>query len=230
MLTTQKETDYQTWIDASKEAFRVLEKPIKTCLLKRETAIKGVPHSVYVVQTGNDSLNVFLDKMSNKVTRFDGQNDILYTAYSAYFDMPFEVREPKIPYEKDKDLGVYPFARTNTDFEDYNGQDSVFMIVETNPEFEGGEKEFFRFLRENWHFPRASLEEGLRGTVYIGFVVEKDGRLTNFKVKRGVNAECDAESLRVAKLMSGKWKAGMMKGKKVRVAYTQQFKFRAGCG
>ena len=144
--------------------------------------------------------------------------------------MPFEVGEPEIPYEKDRYLGISPFAPIFTDFEDYDSLEPVFVLAETSPEFEGGSPALFRFMGENWHFPKASLEEGLRGTVYIGFVVEKDGRLTNFKVKRGVNAECDAESLRVAKLMSGKWKAGTMKGKKVRVAYTQQFKFRAGCG
>jgi TonB family protein len=98
------------------------------------------------------------------------------------------------------------------------------LIIEPNPEFIGGPKAMFQFLSENITYPKTARH--VEGTVYTGFVVNKDGSLTDVKVKRGVHPDIDSEAVRVVKLMSGKWKAGIQNGKPARVAFTLPIKFR----
>lgn len=93
----------------------------------------------------------------------------------------------------------------------------IGIIVEQMPEFIGGQKAMFKFLSDNIHYPTNTC--GIEGTVYVGFVVEIDGTLSNIAVKRGIPI-LNEEAIRVVKLMSGKWKCGYQSGKPMRVAYT----------
>ena len=63
------------------------------------------------------------------------------------------------------------------------------------------------------------------GTVYVGFVVKIDGRITDVTVKRGLSPDLNAEAICVVKSMSGLWKPGKQSGKFVSVAYTLPIKF-----
>ena len=75
----------------------------------------------------------------------------------------------------------------------------------------------------NFEYPRISAEMGDQGTVYVQFVVEKDGSKSNVVVLRGVAEELDAEAMRVVKIMP-KWEAGIQRGKKVRARFTLPIK------
>lgn len=99
------------------------------------------------------------------------------------------------------------------------------VICEPNPEFIGGTKAMFEFLREYICYPDGARNESIMGTVYVGFYVETDGRLTEVKVKRGICSDLDNEAIYVVKSMSGKWKPGKQGGKFTRVAYTIPIKF-----
>lgn len=104
----------------------------------------------------------------------------------------------------------------------------VFVIVEQMPEFPGGQGDLFKFLASNTKYPSMAKENGIEGTVYVGFVVMEDGSISKVHIKRGLSgggAGIDEEALRVVKLMP-KWKPGMQRGKNVRVAYTLPFKFK----
>jgi TonB family protein len=97
------------------------------------------------------------------------------------------------------------------------------MFIEPQPEFIGGIKAMYEFLRENLRCPQEVCGEG---TVYVGFTVEIDGSLTNIQIKRGISI-FNEEALRVVKLMSkGMWKGGQQGGKPARVNYTIPIKFR----
>lgn len=98
------------------------------------------------------------------------------------------------------------------------------MVFELNPEFIGGYRAMFEFLKENLKYPKNARD--CEGTVYVGFVVKTDGSLTDVNVKRGLHPDIDDEALRVVKMMSGKWNPGMRSGKPICVAYTIPIKFR----
>ncbi len=104
----------------------------------------------------------------------------------------------------------------------------IFTIVEDMPEFPGGQKELFKFLGKQTQYPPMARENGIEGTVYVGFVVLEDGSISSVHIKRGLpggGAGCDQEAIRVVGKMP-KWKPGKQRGKPVRVAYTLPFKFK----
>lgn len=94
----------------------------------------------------------------------------------------------------------------------------VFTNVEVLPTFPGGITAFSKFLQENLKYPAAAKENKIQGRVFVGFIVEKDGSLSDFEVKRGIGSGCDEEAIRVMKL-SPKWIPGKQNGRNVRVSY-----------
>ena len=105
-------------------------------------------------------------------------------------------------------------------------EEVVFMIVETMPEFPGGQQALFKYLSENVKYPAIAQENGIQGRVICQFVVNKDGAIVDVEVVRsGGDASLDKEAMRVIKSMP-KWKPGMQRGKAVRVKYTVPVNFR----
>ena len=96
--------------------------------------------------------------------------------------------------------------------------DSIYQMVEVMPEFPGGTAKMMDYLSKNIKYPEEAKEKGISGRVFLSFVIEKDGAVSNVKVAKGIGKECDDEALRVVKAMP-KWKPGLMKGKPVRVNY-----------
>ena len=98
------------------------------------------------------------------------------------------------------------------------GESDVYQIVEQMPEFPGGEAELILYISKNIHYPQEAKEKGIQGRVFIGFVIEKDGSVSNIRNLRGVDSELDAEAMRVVESMP-RWKPGMHRGEPVRVSY-----------
>ncbi len=92
-------------------------------------------------------------------------------------------------------------------------------VVENDPEFPGGEDSLQAFVNRNLRNPRQ-----VEGKVYVEFIVERNGRLTNLKVLRGIDEETDEEALRVIRMMP-RWIPGRQRDTRVRVKYTFVVKF-----
>ena len=103
--------------------------------------------------------------------------------------------------------------------------DSVYQVVEVMPEFPGGMSQMATFLSENIKYPEEAKDKNISGRVFIEFVIEKDGSVSNVNVMRSVGGGCDDEAVRVVKAMP-KWKPGLMKGKPVRVHYVLPINFK----
>jgi protein TonB len=102
--------------------------------------------------------------------------------------------------------------------------DDIFTVVESMPEFPGGEPALYDFLRRNVKYPETAKDAGISGKVYITFVVEKDGSITDVRLKRGIGGGCDEEALRVVKMMPT-WKPGLQRTHPVRVQFIMDIKF-----
>lgn len=94
----------------------------------------------------------------------------------------------------------------------------VFDVVEEQPEFPGGTEALYKFIGKNFKYPEASRAANSQGKVYVSFVIDKKGKITDVKIVRGVDEWLDAEAIRVVKKMP-KWKPGKQRGKKVKVRY-----------
>lgn len=104
-------------------------------------------------------------------------------------------------------------------------EEEIFTIVESMPEFPGGGQEaLFKYLQKEMKYPQIAKENGIQGTVFVNFVVGKDGKIRDVKILRGVNKMLDEEAIRVVKAMPS-WKPGKQRGKPVSVSYNLPIKF-----
>ena len=108
----------------------------------------------------------------------------------------------------------------NNSYSFFMPQDTmIYDMPEQMPEFPGGADAMEQFVNDNIKYPPLAKEKGIQGKVYVQFVVEKDGSITQVKVRRGAHELLDKEAVRVIKMMPN-WKPGSMRGKVVRVRYT----------
>ena len=97
-------------------------------------------------------------------------------------------------------------------------EQEIFQIVEEMPAFPGGEGKLLEYVATHIKYPQIARETGIQGRVFVGFVVEPDGSISNVKLLRGIGGGCDEEAMRVIKSLP-KWKPGKQRGKAVRVSY-----------
>ena len=136
-----------------------------------------------------------------------------------------ETESIEINTEDDKDVEVVIAAPVEAPVEEEE-EEVVFVVVETMPEFPGGQQALFKYLSENVKYPVIAQENGIQGRVICQFVVNKDGSIVEVEVVRsGGDASLDKEAVRVIKSMP-KWKPGKQRGKAVRVKYTVPVNFR----
>ncbi len=138
--------------------------------------------------------------------------------------------------EIDDDISIDAEADENTLVEEYKApvmkqveeevveEQEIFMVVENAPAFPGGDVARMKFLQDNIKYPQMARESGIQGTVYVTFVVERNGNVTDVKILRGIGGGCDEEAVRVVQNMP-KWEPGKQRGKPVRVQFNMPIKF-----
>ena len=136
-----------------------------------------------------------------------------------------EVEEIEINTEDDKDVEVVIAPPVEAPVEEEEDE-VIFMVVESMPEFPGGQQALFKYLAENVKYPVIAQENGIQGRVICQFVVNKDGSIVDVvAVRSSGEPSLDKEAIRVIKSMP-KWKPGKQRGKPVRVKYTVPVNFR----
>lgn len=101
----------------------------------------------------------------------------------------------------------------------------IFTVVEQMPMYPGGDAALMDYLRDNIKYPTVAAENGVQGRVVVGFVVERDGSITDVNILRGVDPSLDREAMRVVKSMP-RWNPGKQNGSAVRVKYQVPVSFR----
>jgi periplasmic protein TonB len=105
----------------------------------------------------------------------------------------------------------------------------VYNKAEVDPSFDGGSKAMFKYLRNNVVFPPAALDKGLEGSVFVDFVITKDGNVREVEVTDETSKSTDQsfrdEAIRVVKSMP-KWLPGRQRGENVDVKFSIPITFR----
>lgn len=92
------------------------------------------------------------------------------------------------------------------------------------PQFPGGEREMMRFIKNNLRYPTGAQANNIQGTVILNFVVDREGKITNLKVVKGIGFGCDEESIKVMEKMP-LWSPGKQRGQTVPVSFTMPIRF-----
>lgn len=101
----------------------------------------------------------------------------------------------------------------------------VYDFVQVKAEFPGGASKMNEFIKGNLKYPRIPLENGIEGKTTVGFVVMKDGSISDVKVLKGFNDQCDQEAVRIVKSMP-KWKPGNQNGNNVNSTFVLPIVFK----
>lgn len=131
------------------------------------------------------------------------------------------IEEEKITRKEVYENGKFVKGKRITD----EGEIIEYNKYEELPSFTGGLEGFGKFLSRNLRYPTNAKQNNIQGRVFLQFVIEADGSLTEEKVVRGIGGGCDQEALRVIRL-SPKWNPGIHRGKAVRVSYTVPIVFQ----
>jgi len=100
-----------------------------------------------------------------------------------------------------------------------------FYVLEDQPEFPGGNDAITSWIAKNTTYPEIAKDNGITGRVFVQFVIEKDGRVSQVKVMRAVDPYLDKEAVRVVQSMP-KWKPGKQRGKPVKVSFQVPINFK----
>jgi protein TonB len=103
--------------------------------------------------------------------------------------------------------------------------EEIMLFPETQPSFPGGIDAFYQYLGESVVYPKQAIRQGVSGKVFVEFVVDKDGSLSQIKVLKGIGAGCDEEALRVIE-NSPRWNPGKQRGRAVRVRMVVPISFK----
>ena len=104
-------------------------------------------------------------------------------------------------------------------------EDIIFTVVEQQAEFPGGFEAMAKFLAKNVKYPAQARRMGIEGSVFVSFVIDREGNISDPQVIKGISAECDKEAVRVVKLMPP-WKPGKQNGKAVKCRFVLPIKFK----
>ena len=102
--------------------------------------------------------------------------------------------------------------------------DEIFTVVEESATPKGGMQAFYKYVGEKIKYPAQARRMGIEGRVFVEFVINKDGTLSDVRAIKGIGAGCDEEALRVIKSMPG-WKPGKQNGRTVAVSYSMPINF-----
>lgn len=100
----------------------------------------------------------------------------------------------------------------------------VYMVVDQQPEFPGGYDAMKAFITKNLNYPTRAKKADVKGTVYITFIINKKGRISDVKTLRGIHPDCDKEAERVVNSMPN-WTPGKQNDQPVHVRFNLPIRF-----
>jgi len=106
-----------------------------------------------------------------------------------------------------------------------SGKVIQFTQGEIEPVPIGGMGKFYEYIGRNVHYPKVAKQNGVQGKVFVTFVIEKDGRLVDARILRGIGSGCDEEAIKVIRA-AAPWNPGYQFGVPVRVQYTVPLSFK----
>jgi protein TonB len=137
-----------------------------------------------------------------------------------------DIQETEIVSVEDQGEVVEINENMNIVVEELPEEETIYNIVEEQPEFPGGTKALFKWIQDNLKYPSISRNNGSQGLAVIAFTVNKDGLVSDVRVAESTNdVYLDYEAMRIVKMMP-KWSPGTIGGKPVEVSFKMPIRFR----
>lgn len=189
----------------------------------------GKSDAIIIAGNTNEFGEILIEHLKDKyITLYILDETDNHTPLSQYFYNPDKLNQEKVVYlrwteEKEK----IEFDKIDSIYNQdalINKEISTDSSSITNAEPLGGMAEFQKFLIKNLIYPSVSLELGNQGKVYVSFIIEKDGAISNVKIVKGVDEDIDKEAIKLIRY-SPKWKPAKQNEKSIRVKVTLPINF-----
>ena len=199
----------------------------------RKTECFDIINSVNVIVTTDPQCDIYIDGEYKAKGSWEGR--LFVKTYR--FEARMEACEPSVKdvtLEKGSDVTItldMPKQETTevetveTMVKEEVVEEEVLKVVEEMPVFPGGAGKMMEYIAKNIVYPTYAIENGIQGRVFVTFVVERDGSISNVKAMRGIGFGCDEEAIRVIQSMP-KWKPARQRGETVRCSYTIPIVFK----
>jgi TonB family protein len=199
----------------------------------RKTECFDIINSVNVIVTADPQCDIYIDGEYKAKGSWEGR--LFVKTYR--FEARMEACEPSVKdvtLEKGNDVTItldMPKQETTevetveTMVKEEVVEEEVLKVVEEMPVFPGGAGKMMEYIAKNIVYPTYAIENGIQGRVFVTFVVERDGSISNVKAMRGIGFGCDEEAIRVIQSMP-KWKPARQRGETVRCSYTIPIVFK----
>ena len=199
----------------------------------RKTECFDIINSVNVIVTADPQCDIYIDGEYKAKGSWEGR--LFVKTYR--FEARMEACEPSVKdvtLEKGSDVTItldMPKQETTevetveTMVKEEVVEEEVLKVVEEMPVFPGGAGKMMEYIAKNIVYPTYAIENGIQGRVFVTFVVERDGSISNVKAMRGIGFGCDEEAIRVIQSMP-KWKPARQRGETVRCSYTIPIVFK----
>ncbi|HLN53353.1 MAG TPA: M56 family metallopeptidase [Lentimicrobium sp.] len=202
----------------------------------RKAGIEGTVYVQFTVyktgEVGNilikDGVNSSLAKVANDAVRNmpkwkPAMKDNKPVSYGMTLPIKFALSD-KDKNQAVKQTGTTTDTKTKPAAPQKGEKGEVFTVVEVPPQFPGGDEARANFMASKIVYPDEARKKGIQGTVYLTFIVQADGSVTNMKIIRGVHELLDKAALEAASGMP-KWEPGKMHGEPVAVQFNMPVKF-----
>lgn len=197
------------------------------------TLKKENPGKNYAVLMLNETASEKLDEMK-KTYGLPSSVEVFTASDGKVIEQGIKARASDLVIESNKagasngDVQTFAIVEFNAEVSraaDAAAPDKIFTVVEEPPEFPGGYNAMMEFIRSNLQYPASARQKGIEGTVFLSFIVETNGSVSDVHVIRGIGPEADAEAVRVLQL-SPNWIPGKQHKQVVRVRFVIPIKFK----
>jgi TonB family protein len=131
----------------------------------------------------------------------------------------------KYDYSKKKLLFYQPTARDSDIFKIYKGDSIRMATLQQPPIYLDGDLMLNKVIINNLHYPASAKENAIQGNIIVSFRINSDGHVSNFKIVKHLQDDCDKEALRVMQMVPEHWLPGYINGEAVSVEYAVPVRF-----
>lgn len=197
----------------------------------RKAGIEGTVYVQFIIESTGEITNAkvlkgvskSIDKVAlDAISNMPDWTPAIVDGKPARFEMAMPIKFSLTNGKTDQKVGI--LSKTADAPQKPEGS-RVYTVAEETPEFPGGDEARMEYIKNNVKYPEEARKQGIEGTVYVTFVVEPDGSITNAKVLRGIGGSLDATALEVVKNMPA-WKPGKVRGEPVPVQFNMPIKFK----
>ncbi len=129
-----------------------------------------------------------------------------------------EIKKTETSTETTEGTGEVIFDQPVEEVVKDKGEEEIFTIVEQMPEYPGGREAMMKFIGNNMRYPAQARRMGIEGRVFVGFIVDSEGKISDVQAIKGIHPDCDKEAVRVIAMMPN-WKPGKQRGRPVKVKF-----------